>query len=407
MSSPRPGADLQRFGLAAAPATEQEIGDAAEHAPARTHWAPYMEWAQGRPAARFDLAGSNLLHIELGELEELAEARAPIVLHGSNTQGYAPLLEALARHYETPSARIATAAGASGANFIALAALLERGDEVLVETPGYDPIPGAASMLGATVRRFERRFEDGWALDPERIEAALTPATRVLAISHPHNPTGALAAPAALDAIAELAERHGLWVLVDEVYLDSATFPGVFGSAAATPRLAQLSVAPRGGRFVATSSLTKSYGLSGLRCGWAIADPPIAAAMRRARGIVDAVAPMVTDALATLALSHLDALARRAAELLGPNLRALVRFVEERPALEWAAPGGGTVAFPRLAEVEDTGPWCQELLAAEGVAVVPGHLFGAPRHLRISFGGLGADAFAAALAVLGRRLASP
>jgi len=372
-----------------------------EHDPARTHWAPYMEWAQSRPPARWDLAGSNLVHVEL---EELEGAASTLVLHGENTGGHPELLEALAEHYATTSERIAAAAGASGANFIALVALLRPGDEVLCETPGYDPILGAARLLGARVRRFERRFEEGWTLDPDRIEAALGPATRVLAITNPHNPTGALASSEALAAIADLAERRDLWVVVDEVYLDSSTFPGVFADTAATPALGALTVASRGGRFVATSSLTKSYGLSGLRCGWAIADPEIAAAMRRARGLIDAVAPMPTDALSALALGRLAALSRRAAELLAPNLRALDELIERSPVLQWTRPRGGTVAFPRVAGAADTASLCHRLLEEGDLALVPGALFGAPRHVRISFGGLRPDAFASALETLSRLL---
>jgi aspartate/methionine/tyrosine aminotransferase len=369
-----------------------------EHDPERTHWAPYMEWAQARPAARHDLAGSNLLHVGLDELEA-----PPLALHGANDGGYPPLLEALAAHYGVATDRIATGTGASGANFVALAALLAPGAEVLYESPGYDPIPGAARLLGAPVRRFERRAEEGWRLDAERIEAALGPATRVLALTNPHNPTGALASTGELDAIAALAERRGLWVLVDEVYLDTATFPGVFGTPPA-PSLAELTVARRGAPFVATSSLTKSYGLSGLRCGWAVAPPPLAAAMRRARGVIDAVAPFATDLLAAHACRRLDRLARRAGGILRPNLAALARFVADRPALEWTPPRGGNVAFPRVAGVDDTGPLCRSLLEESGVAVVPGALFGAPRHLRISFGGLPPDRFTQALAALAEHL---
>ncbi|HVS16432.1 MAG TPA: pyridoxal phosphate-dependent aminotransferase, partial [Thermoanaerobaculia bacterium] len=359
-----------------------------EHDPERTHWAPYMEWAQERPPARHDLAGSNLLPVEPDELEG-----ATLALHGANTQGYPPLLEALAAHYGVERERIATASGASGANFVALAALLAPGDEVLCERPGYDPIPGAARLLGAPVRGFERRAEEGWRLDPDRIEAAVTPATRVLALTNPHNPTGALASGEELDALGRLAERRGLWVLVDEVYLDSATFPGVFAPPDRTPQLAELTVARRGAPFVATSSLTKSYGLSGLRCGWAVAPPALAAAIRRARGVVDAVAPFPTDVLAAVAFAQIERLAGRAAELLRANLEALVALVDARDALAWSPPQGGTVAFPRVVGLDDTGDLCRALHRESGVAVVPGALFGAPAHLRVSYGGLRREAF--------------
>ena len=138
------------------------------------------------------------------------------------------------------------------------AALVDAGDEVVFEQPGYDPLSAAAEMLGARVVRFERRFGDGWRLDPERIERALTPRTRVLVISSPHNPSGVVASARELSEIGRLAERRGFAVVVDEVYRDLA--------AAAHPPSATLSPA-----FVSTSSLTKAYGLASLRCGWALA----------------------------------------------------------------------------------------------------------------------------------------
>ena len=180
--------------------------------------APYMEWAKTRPKPEIDLAGSNLLPCTL---DDLPGARDAVDIAGESPEGYPPLKEAIARHHGVGPERVATASGCSGATFLACAAILSPGDDVLMETPGYDPLPGAARLLGARVRSFERRFEDGYALDPDAISAALTPATRLVIISNPHNPSGALASTESLARLANLAEALGFTLLVDEVYRDT------------------------------------------------------------------------------------------------------------------------------------------------------------------------------------------
>src|SRR5215470_6039054 len=179
--------------------------------------APYMEWAKSRPSPEIDLAGSNLLACSL---EELPGAREALEIAGESPNGFWPLVEAIAARYGIAPDRVATAGGCSGANFLACAALLDAGDDVLIETPGYDPLAAAARMLGARVGVFERRFEEGYALDPERIAGLLGPRTRLIVLSNPHNPSGVLASDEALQALGRIAEKAGLAVLVDEVYQD-------------------------------------------------------------------------------------------------------------------------------------------------------------------------------------------
>src|SRR5262249_34133472 len=129
--------------------------------------APYIEWAKKRPRPGIDLAGSSLLACRL---EDLPGAREAVELAGESPEGYPPLREAIARRYGVTPARVATAIGCSGANFLALSALLEPGDDVVMETPYYDPIPAAARMAGASVRTFERRMADGFDVDPDAVE---------------------------------------------------------------------------------------------------------------------------------------------------------------------------------------------------------------------------------------------
>jgi len=334
-------------------------------------WAPYMEWAKDHPRPRFDLCGSNLAPCTIDDLPGAREAVEP---NGDNDHGYAPLVASIAGHYGTTTDRIALASGASGANFLVMAAFLSPGDEVLVEKPAYDPLLGAARLLGATVTRFERRFEDGFVVDPERVAAAMTPRTRLIVATHPHNPSGVALDDLALDALAAVAEHHGVHVLIDEVYLDTLS-----------PRPAP--AANRSDHFISTSSLTKSYGLAGLRAGWVLAAPEVAAAVRRVRGTVEAIGAFPGEVMAHVAFRNIEALAARAQSILGPGLEKLVAFVDSRDQLEWVQPAGGTVGFPRLRDHDDADGFIKNLLEEFDTAVVPGRFFDAPAHLRVAFSG--------------------
>ncbi len=339
--------------------------------------APYMEWAKSRPGARFDLAGSNICPCSIDELPGVRDA---IGFSGQNENGYGPLLDAIAARYGVTSDCVTTAQGASGANFLVFAALLDPGDEVLVETPGYDPLLGAPLLLGARVNQFQRDFAQGFALDPDRIRRAMTPRTRVIIVTNPHNPSGVVADPAALDEIGAIARAQGASVLVDEVYLDLAV-------AAATAKThATRSFAPRGDPFVCTNSLTKSYGLSGLRCGWILSSPAVAERIRRTRDVVDGTGSIVAERLAVVAFNHLDSLVARSLSLLHANRPILQGFLDTRRDLEWA-PSAGTVVFPRVRGLDDTTALAERLLTSHDTAVVPGRFFQAPAHIRIGFGG--------------------
>ena len=332
--------------------------------------APYLEWAKKRPSPRFDLAGSNVLACTIDDIDG---ARDALQFTGQNDNGYGPLVDAIAARYGTASDRVATATGTSGANFQAFAALVEPGDDVLVERPGYDPLLAAPRLLGARINRFERRFEDGYALDPDRVARALTPHTTLIVLTAPHNPSGVMATREALVAIGRLAERAGAHVLVDEVYLDAA-------DAAASP------AALLGDVFISTSSLTKSYGLAALRCGWTISSADVAERIRRARDVIDGTGSIVAERIATLAFAQMPRLAARAAALIAANTSLVRAFLDGQDRLELVRPRLSTVLFPRLRGVSDTSAFAERLVAERQTAVVPGRFFEAPAHFRIGLG---------------------
>jgi len=334
--------------------------------------APYLAWAKARPRVAWDLASSNLLGCTLADAPWAHQA---LQITAANDEGLAALVEAIAARYGLPADCVATATGASGANFLAFAALVGPGDEVLVERPGYDPLVGAPRLLGARVTRFDRWFEDGYRLDPAAVEQALSPRTRLVVVTNLHNPSGVVAAAADLAAVGEVAARVGARVLVDEVYLDTA-----WDGAATT-------AATLGETFVVTSSLTKSYGLAGLRCGWVVGAPDVIARVRRARDVVDGTGAVPAEAIAAAAFGHLDALAARARALVGHNFSRVRETLGAARDVEWVAPAGGTVAFPRLRGRSDAGPFVARLQSHHSTAVVPGHFFEAPAHFRVGFGG--------------------
>jgi hypothetical protein len=269
--------------------------------------------------------------------------------------------------------RVATAIGTSGANFLVALALIAPGDDVLVESPAYDPLLAICRVRGANTVRFERRLEDRFSVDPDRVKRAITPATRLIVLTHPHNPSGGLTPDDHLLAIANLAARHDAVVLVDEVYLDAARGCG-------TPPAALLA-----DNVVSTNSLTKSYGLAPLRCGWAIASPEIAERIRRARDIVDGTGSIPAERLSVVAFEHLERLAARARAILQPNVTTFEAFLHGAPALEGFV-RHGTVAFPRLRSGADATAFAERLLRDHDTAVVPGRFFEAPAHFRVGLG---------------------
>ena len=333
--------------------------------------APYMRWAKYRPHARYDLAGSNLVACTCDDVPGIMN---DLPLTGPGPEGYPPLFEAIGRRYGVGPERIALATGCSEANFLVCAALLRPGDEALVEAPVYDPLPAAARMVGGRVVHFERRFKDRWAVDPDRVARAMTKHTRLVIISSPHNPSGVSVPQDVIRALGDIAEKYDAWILVDEVYRDA-----VYGG----PRE---SVAHAHPRCIATNSLTKSYGLPGLRCGWAMGSPEVIERIRRARDAVDAVGAYPAEVASTRAFAMIDRLEARARAIIEPNLERLARFMDSRSDLEWVRPDGELWRFLVSPTGATRTPSRNAFSASHETAVVPGRFFGAPSHFRIAFG---------------------
>ena len=337
----------------------------------------YMRWAKLHAAARYNLANSGLLGCTAGELEL---GPGDLQVNGPNNLGFQPLVAAIAERYGARPEQVVTAAGTSGANFLAFATLVEPGDEVLIEQPTYEPLLAALSWRGARLRRFERRFEDGYRFDPGEVRAQLAAAggprgVRLLVLTNPHNPSGAFAPAAEVAELGRLAAGAGALVLVDEVYRD--VWEG--------PEDGPPSHLHLGPNFLTTASLTKCYGLSGLRCGWVLGPPELAERMRRVNDFMAATGSMPSDALALAAFRQLPRLAARARAILGPN-QELVRdfFAAHRDWLEAFLPARTMMAFPRLRREDDSQALHDRLRRLE-TSIVPGRFFDHPRHFRLGF----------------------
>lgn len=329
----------------------------------------YLAWAKEHlPRAELDLAASGVANAPLDELvaaPSLADLGGPARLHA-----------AMARHLARPEDEIVPALGASHALALAFAAVTAPGDEVLVESPGYEPLARAAEIVGATTRTFARRREDRWALDGDAIAAALGPRTRAVVVSSPHNPTGARTSDEDLSALASLLRARGVTLVVDEVYrpFDDVAARGAGDSVRSLDR-----------SVVAVSSLTKAYGLGHARVGWVSAPEPVAS---RARDAVLATVGLLGAPHGNLGAAVFDALpalARRS-ERFVVGKRALVQaWLDRHRELDCALPESGLFALVAAPPGVDVDAALERARVDHGVLAVPGRFFGAPACFRVAW----------------------
>ena len=331
----------------------------------------YMHWAKTRSSARFNLAISGLGNLPLSDLGVRIEDAE---LTRAGGYGYDPLQEALAHRLNVGIQSIVAATGTSLANHLAMAYLVKPGDEVLIERPTYEPLLALADYLGAAVKRFDRRFEEGFRILPAEVERKISPRTRLIVITNLHNPSGVLTDDETLLEIGALARTVNARVLVDEVYLEALFEEPVRTSF------------HLGNEFVVTSSLTKAFGLSGLRCGWIIAEPGLAQGIWRLNDLFGVMAAHPAERLSVVALNQLDKISARARALLQTNHELVNHFLDSREELEAVRPEFGTIVFPRVQH--GTAEQLVDLLRTKyETAVVPGSFFEMPAHFRLGFAG--------------------
>ena len=332
---------------------------------------PYMQWAKLHAPAKFNLATSGVVGYPLVDLGVTIDQ---LEINGPSLYGYDPLLVAIARRYRVPQESVVAAMGTSFANYLALAGCTEPGAEVLIEQPTYDPLLGAARYLGLNIKRFQRRAENNFAIDLDDLDRSFSPRTRAIVLCNMHNPSGALTPESELRHMAVLAARNNAYVIVDEVYREM-----LFES---TPHSA-FHLAPE--RFIITSSLTKAYGLSGIRCGWIFAPPDLAARMWRIHDVHAASYVHPAELLGVIAFEKLPEISARMKTMLDANRALLSDFLQSRNDLEYYWPEAGTVVFPRLKH-GSVDALCEMLRREFETSVVPGRFFEMPDRFRLGVG---------------------
>jgi aspartate/methionine/tyrosine aminotransferase len=267
--------------------------------------------------------------------------------------------------------------GSAEANFLAVWELVGAGDEVAVLVPTYMQTHGLAETLGARVVEIPLHEQLGWQPDPAELRAAVTERTRLIVVTNPGNPTGAVLNDEARAAIIEAADRSGAWILADEVYagaeLDGAETRSFLGAHE---------------RVIATGSLSKAYGLPGLRIGWAVADRRTADALW-ARSDYTTISPgELTDRLARVALDPAvrPRLLERTRGLVRAGMDTLAGWMHQTGGFHWRAPDAGAICFVRYDAPIGSAELAERLRTEQSVLVVPGAHFNLGPYIRFSLG---------------------
>jgi aspartate/methionine/tyrosine aminotransferase len=329
----------------------------------------------------YNLSESGVHPVSISELLALHGAAAalndlPIGYGQSN--GTPELRAHIAALY--PGARdneIVVTNGSAEANFVALWHLVESGSEVVVLLPSYMQSVGLVESLGARVREVWLREENGWQPERTEIEAAMNDQTRVIVVTNPNNPTGAILNDEARNAIVNAAERVGAWILADEVYtgaeLDRPETPSFWRP---------------GARVVTTGSLSKAYGLPGLRVGWAVAPPELSDRIWARKDYTTISPGALTDRLATIALDPnvRPHLLQRTRSYMESGLSVLENWLHEEGVFRYHRPAAGAILFTHFDLPITSTELAERLRVDQSVLIVPGAHFGMDSYLRFGFG---------------------
>ena len=336
--------------------------------------------------ARYLLCASDIESYPMAELLSLADDETRGLWNGlqlgyTESTGHPLLRREIASLYETIDAdEVLTFAGAEEAVYCLMNVLVGEGDHAIVTWPGYQSLYEVARANGAEVTLHELHEANGWALDLELLRRQLTPATRLIVVNLPHNPTGMLADRASFDRLIELAAEADVHLLIDEVYRGLELDP--------SDRLPTgADSLPRG---ISLGVMSKSFALAGLRVGWlASHDRELLGRVARFKDYTTICSSAPSEILAIVALRARDQVLARSRAIVGANLERLDDFFAEWPdRFSWVRPTAGSIGFPRLTvpgvRIDD---WAAALVQEEGVLLVPGSQFGHPgNHFRIGFG---------------------
>lgn len=336
--------------------------------------------------ARHLVCASDVEGYSMTELLALADDETRALWDGlrlgyTESTGHPLLRREIASLYDSIGPdEVLTFAGAEEAVFCLMNVLVGPGDHAIVSWPGYQSLYEVARANGAEVTLHELHESNGWALDLDVLRRQVTPATRLIVVNLPHNPTGMLADRGTFDRLVEVAEDAGAHLLVDEVYRGLELDP-----AQRLPNGAD--AASRG---ISLGVMSKSFALAGLRIGWlATHDRELLDRLARFKDYTTICSSAPSEVLSIIALRARDQVLERSRGIVAANLDRLDGFFEDwADRFSWVRPTAGSIAFPRLTvpgvRIDD---WAAELVEAEGVLLLPGSQFGHPgNHFRIGLG---------------------
>jgi aspartate/methionine/tyrosine aminotransferase len=344
-----------------------------------------------------NLSESSVADRRLSDLGlDLASVRGldELLLSYGDHLGDPELREAIAAGFRGLSADdVLVTPGAAAALFATATALLDPGDHIVVVRTNYATNLETPRAIGAAIDIVDLSFDDGWQLDVDRLAAYVRPGTTALiSVTCPHNPTGTMFDRTTFDALVELAERSGAVLLVDETYRDLTHDEPL-------PMAASLSA-----RAISVSSMSKAYGLPGLRVGWAVCrDAKVAETLLAAKEQMVICGATIDEAVAARVLADRSVVLPPILEDLRVRLGVVCDWLATQDVFEWIEPTGGVVGLVRFRpEVKvDTERFYDQLLATYGTYVGPGHWFEVDdRHFRLGFGWPTHDQLRAGLAAL-------
>ena len=334
-----------------------------------------------------DIGGSGVEDYSMAEVRRLLgislEDLDQIVFHDSKTLGGPAVRQAIADRWGGGKIeRTIVTHGASEANFMVMNSLLDQGDEVVVLDPMYQQLFSIAEVLGCRLQRWQLRFEDRFRPDLEEARRLIGSRTRMVVVNFPHNPTGATVTLAEQQELIRICAQVGAYLVWDMASTDLT-----FGDESPLPDPGQTYE-----RAVSMGTLSKAYGLPGLRVGWCLAAPEVLKRFMRIRDYLTLHLSPLIELIAQRAIEQGDLLLETRRTQARRNREIVNRWIlEQGEQAEWAPTAGGVCAFPRLNGISDTAEFCHRLARTERVLLVPGNCFGFPRHVRLGFGGATRD----------------
>ncbi|HKP83855.1 MAG TPA: capreomycidine synthase [Pyrinomonadaceae bacterium] len=329
----------------------------------------------------FDIGSSGVQSFSLGQIRELLGITQSeldnIVFDDSETLGGLGLRKAIAERYGNgdPERVIATH-GSSEAIFLIMTALLNPGDEVVVLDPCYQQLFSIAKSVGCRLKFWPLRFENGFIPDVEEAKRLITDKTRMVVVNFPHNPTGASLTSEQQEELVKATEAVGAYLVWD------AAFAEITYDSARLPDPVQYE------RSISMGTLSKSFGLPGLRVGWCLASPNVLERFAKLRDYTILHLSPLIELIAQRTIEHAQVVVGERQRQANANLNILKTWCDEhREFVEWIPPRGGVCSFPRLRRISDVETFCHRLARSYGVLLVPGSCFNKPFHVRLGFGG--------------------